>query len=388
MSALLRKVKSTISAGTSERNNGNGLDATGQRDKANNNKILVTKSRLQKAYSRPEILGDDESNNSTNKKTALEQQNQLSPDLDLQQQHNHPLTQFRRRLARKASTFSLRSKRWKGEAQQRDYEEQKVDTESGTVRRHLGHHLQQPQEPKLRRGSVAEIVEDQDQDPAGIQIESDRQSHSSSDTVLRREATATTPKACSERERAAPTSTAGDSVVASQPSSQHDSIFEEQRGHFCVDQAGGKTLTNMASDHTAAPPVPYTRLKEITEDACEAALADVKAYSHPDTESWNTTIINSILGALVEETSQKSASGSGPAQPQFKYIVNSTIIQHAAASSTPGDDGKKTSGRRGMHAASGAYWNNEKDGMWSYKYPGADSKGLDVVIGIIWIWVG
>lgn len=46
------------------------------------------------------------------------------------------------------------------------------------------------------------------------------------------------------------------------------------------------------------------------------------------------------------------------------------------------------SGRRGMHAASGAYWNNEKDGMWSFKYPGADSKGLDVVVGIIWVWVG
>ena len=121
--------------------------------------------------------------------------------------------------------------------------------------------------------------------------------------------------------------------------------------------------------------------------ACEAALSGVTAYSHPDTESWNTTIINSILGALVEETVQKP-SGSTPAQPQFKYVVNSTIIQHATVSSTSSDELKKTGGRRGMHAASGAYWNNEKDGMWSFKYPGADSKGLDVVIGIIWVWVG
>lgn len=122
--------------------------------------------------------------------------------------------------------------------------------------------------------------------------------------------------------------------------------------------------------------------------ACEAALSGVTAYSHPDTESWNTTIINSILGALVGETATNPASGSSPAQPQFKYVVNSTIIQHAATSSGAGDDAKKASGRRGMHAASGAYWNNEKDGMWSFKYPGADSKGLDVVIGIIWVWVG
>lgn len=112
--------------------------------------------------------------------------------------------------------------------------------------------------------------------------------------------------------------------------------------------------------------------------------------SHGETEKWNTTIINRILGALVEETTHQAAAGSStPAQPQFKYIVNSTIIQHAASSSsTAGDELKKTSGRRGMHAASGAYWNNEKDGMWSFKYPGADSKGLDVVVGIIWVWVG
>jgi hypothetical protein len=92
----------------------------------------------------------------------------------------------------------------------------------------------------------------------------------------------------------------------------------------------------------------------------------------------------------VEETSLKPEAGSSmTGQPQFKYVVNSTIIQHAASSSSAfGDDSTKKSGRRGMHAASGAYWNNDKDGMWSFKYPGADSKGLDVVVGIIWIWVG
>jgi dynein light chain Tctex-type 1 len=45
-------------------------------------------------------------------------------------------------------------------------------------------------------------------------------------------------------------------------------------------------------------------------------------------------------------------------------------------------------GRRGMHSAAGAYWNNEKDGMWSFKYDAGDTKGLDVVVGIVWVWVG
>jgi len=131
----------------------------------------------------------------------------------------------------------------------------------------------------------------------------------------------------------------------------------------------------------------------LAKQACETALSGVTSYSHADTESWNTTIINNILGALVTETTQQSNTTGGAAstQPQFKYVVNSTIIQHAGATApaTPGEEpSKKTSGRRGMHAASGAYWNNEKDGMWSFKYPGADSKGLDVVVGVIWVWVG
>jgi hypothetical protein len=61
--------------------------------------------------------------------------------------------------------------------------------------------------------------------------------------------------------------------------------------------------------------------------------------------------------------------------------VNSTIIQHVA----PGEEGVINQAKRGMHSAAGAYWNNEKDGMWSCKYEGAEKKGLDVVISVMWI---
>jgi len=44
-------------------------------------------------------------------------------------------------------------------------------------------------------------------------------------------------------------------------------------------------------------------------------------------------------------------------------------------------------GRRGMHSATGAFWNNEKDGMWSYKYEGGESKGFDVVVSVVWIGI-
>ena len=40
-----------------------------------------------------------------------------------------------------------------------------------------------------------------------------------------------------------------------------------------------------------------------------------------------------------------------------------------------------------MHSASGAFWNNERDGMWSCKYDGGELKGMDIVISVMWIFV-
>lgn len=169
--------------------------------------------------------------------------------------------------------------------------------------------------------------------------------------------------------------------------------------------------------------------------ACQSALGTTEFYEHSKTESWNTTIIvcpthhfqcfptlptssfsdrtcysqNSILKSLISESSP--AGGT----PSFKYAVNSTIIQHlvptsslkakatqeSSAPPTSDDyvkistsdvkseatstDGKPHVGRRGMHSATGAYWNEKTDGMWSFKYEGGEKKGLDVVISVIWI---
>lgn len=58
--------------------------------------------------------------------------------------------------------------------------------------------------------------------------------------------------------------------------------------------------------------------------------------------------------------------------------------ENGAVSTAPATTG---GGRRGMHSATGAYWNTEKDGMWSFKYEAGEGKGLDVVVGILWIAV-
>ncbi|KIX95468.1 uncharacterized protein Z520_08985 [Fonsecaea multimorphosa CBS 102226] len=356
MSTLLRRVQSTIAVFDPLQNNQpqvalNPADRPSKPAKRHR----LRKSSQHHHRSHSNLLEV----NHLNQQPAVESRNQT-----LQHPEPGPLTEFRRRLARKASTFSLRTRRRQGEREQDEAikEEEKlrelvlVGSEKARTKSQE-HRDGTPVEPYTRESSVTEVAP---YDPATILSVGGHPSPSKEDSP---------PK----------TSTA-----------LQDLICKTQNTYITKHVAGGKIAVKKMSSEQAPPPVPYTRLKEITENACEAALSGVTSYSHPDTEKWNTMIINSILGALVEETTVKAASGSSAAsQPQYKYVVNSTIIQHAASTpASAGDDTKKTSGRRGMHAASGAYWNNEKDGMWSFKYPGADSKGLDVVVGIIWVWVG
>ena len=65
----------------------------------------------------------------------------------------------------------------------------------------------------------------------------------------------------------------------------------------------------------------------------------------------------------------------------------SVSTSEGAPPASTSTDGKPHVGRRGMHCATGAFWNDKTDGMWSYKYEGGDSKGLDVVVMVVWIQV-
>jgi hypothetical protein len=88
-----------------------------------------------------------------------------------------------------------------------------------------------------------------------------------------------------------------------------------------------------------------------------------------------------ILKSLIEKTTKKGeGEGETAQQPPFKFIANSTIIQHLGSPKEP-----EKHGRRGMHSAVGAYWNNEKDGTFTHKWEAADSKGMDIVITITWV---
>ncbi|KAL1302837.1 hypothetical protein AAFC00_003170 [Neodothiora populina] len=135
-------------------------------------------------------------------------------------------------------------------------------------------------------------------------------------------------------------------------------------------------------------PVSLQRLKQIATDACDSALEKAESYNHSQTEQWNNAIIGKILSSLISES--KPANAPADAQAPFKFAVNSTIIQHLSDPRPTGSDSQSSSdpakvGRRGMHSASGAYWNTEKDGMWSFKYEGGEAKGMDVVVSVMWI---
>lgn len=152
-------------------------------------------------------------------------------------------------------------------------------------------------------------------------------------------------------------------------------------------------------------PIPTPRLTQITSSACATALATATSYQHEATAAWNNAIINTILQALIAETSPapnslESLQEEGAGEGRYKFAVNSTIIQHlsdprhhdgtAAEGEEKVEEGAEVKGkvgRRGMHSASGAYWNNERDGMWSYKYEGGESKGMDIVVSVMWIGV-
>ncbi|KAI0134770.1 Tctex-1 [Xylariales sp. AK1849] len=154
----------------------------------------------------------------------------------------------------------------------------------------------------------------------------------------------------------------------------------------------------------SSAPISTTRLKQIAADACQSAIGSADYYEHSRVQGWNSAIINSILKSLISE-----CTPAGALTPRHKFVVNATIVQHLVPSSAlnkpkggidtkseepristsdggaTATDGKPHVGRRGMHSATQAFWNEQTDGMWSFKYDGGEGKGMDVVISVIWV---
>ncbi|KAE8138349.1 Tctex-1 [Aspergillus pseudotamarii] len=135
---------------------------------------------------------------------------------------------------------------------------------------------------------------------------------------------------------------------------------------------------------TTSSPVPIADLTKIASEACDSALNDVEGYDHAKVGEWNSQIINTILKALISATAPSTPSAAAP----YRFTVNSTIVQQGLIDKSAAAEGAASNtGKRGMHSASGAFWDVNRDGMWTFKYPGADERGLDVVVSVTWFAV-
>ncbi|KAJ5383231.1 Tctex-1 [Penicillium concentricum] len=140
----------------------------------------------------------------------------------------------------------------------------------------------------------------------------------------------------------------------------------------------------MSVEGASASPIPIEDLQKITVQACENALEKSQGYEHDNVGTWNSQIINSVLKALITATAPTEASKP----PPYRFTVNSTIVQQGVIDPSVAADGAlSNAGKRGMHSASGAFWDVNRDGMWTFKYPGAEERGLDVVVCVTWFAV-
>ncbi|KAJ5951263.1 uncharacterized protein N7479_009676 [Penicillium vulpinum] len=140
----------------------------------------------------------------------------------------------------------------------------------------------------------------------------------------------------------------------------------------------------MSAEGASASPIPIEDLTKITTEACQNALENSQGYEHDNVGAWNSQIINTVLKALITATAPTEASKP----PPYRFTVNSTIVQQGVIDPSVAANGTlSNAGKRGMHSASGAFWDVNRDGMWTFKYPGAEERGMDVVVCVTWFAV-
>lgn len=251
---FVRKIKSTLDAGhlisSSPRRNTHATQPSTNDEQAPSTPTRLEKSQHNRLHTRVSSLGSQSFST-------------------LRSQPERTFVDLRRRLARKASVFSLRAKRWKAEVRGRERERgqeqgQENYPESGAK----GTEQFVQQEKVLAREakdcSDLEVRSDvydkaNEGDPAPPGKGLDTPSASSIATIP-------SPHIQSYSVPAKPTLSA---VYPGRPLDQIDSvqaqILGQQENYVCREIAGGVICVNMSSEQ-APPPVPYTRLKEITEN--------------------------------------------------------------------------------------------------------------------------
>ncbi|KAK5091743.1 hypothetical protein LTR05_001928 [Lithohypha guttulata] len=303
-----------------------------------------------------------------------------------QLQKQHSISHLRRRLIRKASTFNLHTRhRSSPPTDPIPPRDEKLFPDIGHDPDRPGTALQELERPSTASTVYSETPETILQRPRSDSSNSD---YSQLTTVPIRRHTLAIVHPYDDKPLPNPSrqSSSVNRLIAhaQQEVLKAQAELTEKHHNYQEKHTEGLGIWVKMATPSAEPPLAYDKLKQITVEACDTALSGTTSYDHSKTESWNTTIINTMLSQIVGETEASDPQS----QSKWKFVVNSTIIQHKSNTVTQENGSKSSGGRRGMHSAAGAYWNNAKDGMWSFKYEAAEKLGLDVVVGVVWIWVG
>jgi hypothetical protein len=187
------------------------------------------------------------------------------------QANHHPLTDFRRRLARKASTFSLRAKRWKAEVQGREQAQEQEAREEAYDSTHGKDSVFGGNNPGCFEEQKFNLVSDRNHHANVQEVETQVDNQAENSSTASSAVTTIYPAAVPAEplpdqpglldvalSKKKPISASLDPVQAY--------ILSQQQTHTRKEAAGGIICVNDMASEQAAPPVPYTHLKEITEN--------------------------------------------------------------------------------------------------------------------------
>lgn len=97
-----------------------------------------------------------------------------------------------------------------------------------------------------------------------------------------------------------------------------------------------------------------------------------------------TSASSTTLGAIETDTKDTNIPAQGdPSNGQSKA---SQWESEPGNPEAPKDESPVITGsKRGVHCATGGYWNLETDGFWTHKYAAQERLGLDVIVNILWV---
>lgn len=190
---------------------------------------------------------------------------------------DHPLTELRHRLARKASTFSLRNRRRQGEREQAEEAKEKEKLRELVL---LGSDKGSTQSEQEEH---AHHFPHSDQVPKGLGKAAKPQECQTSERQFSRQSSVTTVRVWDPTSDLLVKDLPPVPPISDQPATLlplTELIRKNQEAYITKNIAGGKIAVKRMASEQAVPPVPYTRLKEITEH-----VSLPPTIAHPNTLS-------------------------------------------------------------------------------------------------------